>query len=88
MVDIDKQWYWDRRNDKAYYPVETDEGTVRFVTVWHEQEVADAVERGALAPIEEIGLDRTETTFDLIDSFRTPDDTEIEDTDSAGGGGD
>ena len=74
MVEIDSQWYWDRRTEKAYYPVEAEDGTVRFVTVWHEQEVADARDRGALVPIEEIGLDRTETTLDLLDSFRMPDD--------------
>ena len=74
MGDIDTRWYWDRRTDTAYYPRATDDGTVRFVTVWHEQEVADARERGALVPVEAVGLDRTETTFDLLDSFRLPDD--------------
>lgn len=74
MDHIDEQWYWDQRTEKAYYPIEADDGTVRFVTVWHESEVTDARDRGALVPIEEIGLDRTETTFDLLDSFRTPED--------------
>lgn len=91
-TDIDARWYWDRRTNKAYYPTETDEGTVRFVTVWHAAEVADARDRGALVPVEAVGLDRTETTFDLLDSFRLPDDVEStvgsEDTGGAGASGD
>jgi hypothetical protein len=74
MQHIDSQWYWDRRTEKAYYPIETDGETVRFVTVWHEQEVASARDCNALVPIEKIGLDRTDTTFDLLNSFRMPDD--------------
>lgn len=68
--DTDR-WYWDRRNRKALYPRRTDDGTVEFVTVWHAEEVTDALAGGALVPIEEVGLPRTDTTFDLIDSFRT-----------------
>ena len=73
---LERRWYWDRRNRKAYYPRERDDGTVEFVTIWHEEEVADALSGGALVPIEEVGLDRTDTTFDLISSFRTPEDVE------------
>jgi succinylglutamate desuccinylase len=47
------------------------EGTVEFRSVWHSEEAADALETGALAPFDSVGLDRTETTFDLIESFRT-----------------
>jgi hypothetical protein len=73
MTDLEKQWYWDRRTNKAYYPIEDGEDTVTFATVWHEDEVAGALDGGAVVPIEEIGLDRAEDrTFDLIDSFRTP----------------
>lgn len=67
MSRIEAQWYWDRRNNKAYYPVETGDGTVSFRTVWHEDEVADALSGDVLVPVEEIG-------FDPIDSFRTPED--------------
>jgi hypothetical protein len=74
MTSINSQWYWDQRIQKAYYPIKIDDGTVRFVTVWHESEVADARDRGALVPIDEIGIDGTETTYDMIDSFRMPDD--------------
>lgn len=66
-------WYWDRRTRKALYPQEMGNGTVRFVTVWHEEEASDALEGGALVPLDDVGLDRTDTTFDLVDSFRTPD---------------
>lgn len=67
MSRIEEQWYWDRRNNKAYYPVETGDNTVSFRTVWHEDEVADALRSDVLVPIDEIG-------FDPIDSFRTPAD--------------
>jgi hypothetical protein len=70
--DIERQWYWDRRTRTALYPRRTEDGTVEFVTVWHAEEVADAVEAGALVPVDEVALDRTETTFDLLDSFRFP----------------
>lgn len=79
MHDDEERWYWDRRNRKAYYPIERDDGTVTFATVWHEEEVTDALERGALVPLDEIGLDRTDTTFDLLDSFRTPESVPGED---------
>lgn len=68
---LDEQWYWDRRNNKAYYPTEVrEDGTVAFTTVWHPEEVADAMDGGALVPADEIGLDRVDTTFDLLESFR------------------
>lgn len=63
-------WYWDRRNRKAISPKRVEERTVTFETVWHREEVADALEHGALVPLDDVGLDRTETTFDLLDSFR------------------
>jgi hypothetical protein len=70
-LELEDRWYWDRRNSKAYYPTEVHEdGTVTFTTVWHPEEVADAMEGGALVPAEEVGLERVNTTFDLLDSFR------------------
>lgn len=74
MDSLDDRWYWDRRTNKAYRPIATDDGTVTLLTVWHEQEVEGARDGGALVPVEEIGLDRTETTFDLLESFRLPDE--------------
>lgn len=76
--DIDAEWYWDRRTRKALSPRRIGEDTVAFVTVWHRDEVDDAMEHGALVPIEEVGLDRTETTLDLIDSFRLQPDLQGE----------
>ena len=65
------RWYWDRRTQKALYPRRTGD-TVEFVTVWHAEEVTDALDGGALVPLEDAGLDGTDTTFDLLESFRTP----------------
>lgn len=67
-------WYWDRRTRKALRPRQIDDNTVEFMTVWHAEEVTDALDAGALVPLDEIRLDRTETTLDLIGSFRLPDD--------------
>jgi hypothetical protein len=76
MTDLSDQWYWERRTETALRPVERDGDTVRLETVWHAEEIEDAIASGVLAPIEEIGLDRTDTTFDLIDSFRLPESDE------------
>lgn len=72
MDPIEDCWYWDRRINKAYRPIEHDDETVTFVTVRHREEVTDAIECDAFVPLEEIGLDQT--VFDLIDSFRLPSD--------------
>ena len=64
------RWYWDQRTQKALYPRHTGD-TVEFVTVWHAEEVTDALDGGALVPLEDAGLSR-DTTFDLLESFRTP----------------
>ena len=80
MADIERRWYWDRRNGKAYYPVETDGGTVAFVTVWHGDEVAGALDAGALVPVDDLGpdyLDDREAGFDVFDSFRLPDRADL-----------
>jgi hypothetical protein len=71
---LERQWYWDRRTNKAYYPTEIDEeeGVVEFVTAWHHEEVTDAIEAGALSPLEEVQDYRETTTLDLVDSFRLP----------------
>lgn len=69
---LESQWYWDRRNRKAYFPLEKNDGAIQFVTIWHIEEVTDALEGGALVPIDEVGLDRTDTTFSLLESFRIP----------------
>ena len=81
MPDIDRQWYWDRRSNKAYYPVEVGEDTVRLTSVWHREEVEGALESGALAPATEIGVlglgdeeDVSFVPFDGLDSLRLPDD--------------
>jgi hypothetical protein len=79
---IEDRWYWDRRTNKAYYPVAVDEDTVQFATVWHREEVEDALAADALATIEDVNVDRTDTTFDLVDSFRMP---PIEDLAAPGG---
>jgi len=78
MDELDTQWYWDQRNRKAYYPVAADDDTVTFVTRWHREEVADALDGGALGPLDAIGIDRTDTTLDRIDSFRALDSDELD----------
>lgn len=71
--DIDTgMWYWDRRTDKAYYAVEEDGETVQFATVWHRHEAVNALDTGAVVPLEAMNFDRTGGTFDLKDSFRIP----------------
>lgn len=76
MTDLPQQWYWDKRANKAYYPVEVTDETVRLVSVWHRDEVDGAIDAGALRPLEDVNLDRTDTGFDLIDSFRFPEDVD------------
>ena len=70
MPEIEDRWYWDRRNNKAYYPVDAGDETVEFRTVWHVEEVTDARESGALVPVDEIKNHRAVTPFDLKASFR------------------
>lgn len=65
------RWYWDRRTRKALYPQRVDD-TIEFITIWHSEEVTDALNGGALVPLEDVGLDETDTAFDLLESFRTP----------------
>ena len=50
---IERRWYWDRRNHKACFPCKVDDGTVHFVSIWHEDEVGGALANDALVPIEE-----------------------------------
>lgn len=76
-LDLDPQWYWDRRTDTAYYPVERDGDHVTFATVWHAEEVADATESGALVPVDELGSERTNPTRAVLDSFRLPDPEDL-----------
>ena len=85
--DTDR-WYWDRRTRKALYPRRTDDNTVEFVTVWHAEEVSDALDDGALVPLEDVGLNSTKTTFDLIDSFRTPESVTASDGEVSEAGSD
>ncbi|MFB6217884.1 MAG: hypothetical protein ABEH77_01705 [Halobacteriaceae archaeon] len=76
--DLSEQWYWDRRTNKAYYPLRSDGDTVELLTVWHRDEVADALAEGALTTVEDIGTtgpDRPGTTFDLVESFRVDEET-------------
>lgn len=71
-IDIESgEWYWDRRTDKAYYAIEQDADTVRFLTVWHREEAADALSTGALEPLDSMNFDRPGGTFALKESFRT-----------------
>jgi hypothetical protein len=77
------QWYWDPRTGKALYPRAVDGETVEFVTVWHAEEVTDALDNEALLPVESVGLERTDTTFDLLESFRMPPHLETGPSDGA-----
>jgi hypothetical protein len=61
---------WHHRHTKAYYPIETDDDHVVMVSAWHPEELADARESGALVPADDVRLDRVDTTFNLVDSFR------------------
>ncbi|WP_276256571.1 hypothetical protein [Halomontanus rarus] len=74
---LEEQWYWDRRTNKAYYPVAVDGDTVQLATVWHRDEIDGALEAGAWATVEELNPGRTDTTFDLVDSFRMPPITDL-----------
>jgi hypothetical protein len=77
MTEIDAgRWYWDRRSEKALYARRLDDDTVEFVTVWHAEEVEDALEGGVLVPVGDIDVDHSETAFDLVDSFRMPERVE------------
>lgn len=77
-IDIEfGEWYWDRRTDKAYYAIEQDEETVRFLTVWHQEEATDALDSGALEPLDSMNFDRPGGTFALKESFRTPPEEEL-----------
>jgi hypothetical protein len=72
---IERRWYWDHRTNKAYYPkrVDDEDGTVELVTVWHHGEVTDALETGALTPVEEVSDPADEDGgFGCFDSFRFP----------------
>ena len=74
--DLEQRWYWDHRNRKAYYPVERGDNTVTLATVWHEDELADALATGAL---EELGASCEESftdVFEFADTFRTPERVE------------
>lgn len=70
MPKLEQRWYWDRRNDKAYYPVKTEDDTISFLSVWHDEEVEDAMSAGALTPMEETGFADPERPLSLKDSFR------------------
>lgn len=74
-IETDR-WYWDRRTEKALYPHRVDDGTVEFRTVWHAEEVADALDSGALVPLAEVGAGEADRPLDLVDSFRLPDGIE------------
>lgn len=74
-MDIEDQWYWDRRIDKAFYPIESDDGTVTLLSVWHKEEVSGAIENGAFDPLEEVGGENE--GFDHFDSFRIADEETV-----------
>ena len=75
--EIEDQWYWDRRNRKAYFPIHRGEGTVSLVTVWSADEIADATDNDVLVPLRGTRPDyvtRDDVGFDYFDSYRLPDD--------------
>lgn len=74
MTTLEERWYWDRRTRTAYYPIRSDGDTVRLVSVWHDEEITDAMNSGALVPLAEIETFRSTTMFDVKSSFRTPED--------------
>ena len=74
------RWYWDRRTQKALYPRRVDGTTVEFLTVWHAEEVTDAVESGAVVAVDDLGPDDGDRPLDVVDSFRLPDDVELPDS--------
>lgn len=68
--ELEPRWYWDNRNRKAYYPHRVDKNTITFVTVWHREEITDALATGAVEPITETSPEWFDSVFDHIDSFR------------------
>lgn len=72
MTELEKRWYWDRRNDKAYYPVNVEADTISFLTIWHAKELEDARECDVLTPIEETDFTDPERPLGLKESFRLP----------------
>ena len=70
-MDILDQLYWDRRIDKAFYPIENDDNTVTLLSVWHKDEVSGAIENDAFSPLDEVNGENE--GFDHFDSFRVPD---------------
>jgi len=44
-------------NTKGAVPRRTPEGTVEFVTIWHAEEVVDALDAGALVSLDEVADD-------------------------------
>ncbi len=71
------EWYWDRRTGKAYYARRVDDETVEFVSVWHHEEVADAMANDAFVPLDDIGFGGEESVLTMIDSFRLPDEERL-----------
>jgi hypothetical protein len=76
---LEQRWYWDYEQRKAYYPCYIGDETVRFVTVWHRDEVAGALEDAGLVPVEYLGPPRTENQFvsGPFDSFRILPEEEV-----------
>ena len=72
---VQQRWYWDHRNRKAYYPTESADGTVTFVTVWQAEEVSDALSTGALEPLG-ASSGKFDDVFEFVDTFRTPESLE------------
>jgi hypothetical protein len=76
-ADEADEWLWHPRHAKFYRPVAAGDDRVVMLSAWHPEELADARDSGALVPADEVGLDRTDTTFDLLDSFRFLDDETV-----------
>lgn len=68
---VQQRWYWDHRNRKAYYPTQSSDGAVTFVTVWQSEEVSDALTTGVLEPLGASSGD-FDDVFEFVDTFRTP----------------
>jgi hypothetical protein len=43
------------------------------VTIWHAEEVVDALDAGALVSLDEVADDPLQATLDRVDSFRISD---------------
>lgn len=76
MTDVEERWYWDQRTNKAYYPVEGEDGRVVVLSAWHEEEVEGALDSGQWIPVEEVSGENI--GFDHFESFRLLEEDELD----------